>query len=404
MQSQNLVNRQAGGSLLLVIMMIPVVLGIGFAIDHLLGHRAQGMKIMRAKTRMQILAKQVDMAAQTRRSVLLSAKGSSLVSCTANKNCVEGKPKRYNLRNSSGQVISGKYTAAGIKCKGAKCSLLVETFYKIKCNEGRKCTTPAEIITYFRVSQSNKNAFKGHKLNPIKGRTSLSVFACEEDKIIKGVDANGTPICEQPRKAIDDTKCEFSSYGITGDGRLLCQKLENFCKKDLSIVFVLDRSGSMKRGRKLRGAKRSGTDFMDIMRPNDNSAFVSFATNATMGADFNAGNDGVRRSIFDTRANGYTNMTAGLQQAADELEYAPDDTAKEILFISDGQHNVGQGPQRIANELKKNDINIWTIGYGLDADQSMLRNLATSPRDFTHAPGPAALRRVLKSMKATICR
>lgn len=109
-------------------------------------------------------------------------------------------------------------------------------------------------------------------------------------------------------------------------------------------------------------------------------------------------------SIF----GGSTNITAAMQLAA-ELIMADENSATTgvrwlrpaVLLFSDGQHNVGPGPDAVADELKKK-ADVVTIAFGNDAAEGELRRLATSPQHFYRCSNGAELRKFLAAVGATI--
>ncbi len=96
---------------------------------------------------------------------------------------------------------------------------------------------------------------------------------------------------------------------------------------------------------------------------------------------------------------GYTNITHGIEVATEVVNgfnanppvsgghYLPPVT---ILF-SDGMHNVGNGPQQAAAELKQAST-LVTVGFGSDADQCLLKELASSEQHFRHCAQGSDLR------------
>jgi hypothetical protein len=73
---------------------------------------------------------------------------------------------------------------------------------------------------------------------------------------------------------------------------------------------------------------------------------------------------------------GFTSISAGLRLA----RTPPPD---QVILITDGEHNRGEHPMAVADELKAAGAQIDVIGIGneADLDRTMLRHLATTDRD-----------------------
>ena len=73
-----------------------------------------------------------------------------------------------------------------------------------------------------------------------------------------------------------------------------------------------------------------------------------------------------------------------------------------MLVFSDGQHNTGPRPEPVADRLKGNSVTIVTIAYGGDADEDLLRRLASSPQHSFRCKDGKELRAFLATVGATL--
>ncbi len=105
---------------------------------------------------------------------------------------------------------------------------------------------------------------------------------------------------------------------------------------------------------------------------------------------------------------GNTNITAALslalqgvkQQAVNDQDSGP--LRPVALTLSDGAHNTGPSPEGVAEQLKA-FVDHVTVGFGRDADEEMLKTLATSPQHFYRIRDSGAeLRRFLSAVGKTL--
>jgi hypothetical protein len=71
------------------------------------------------------------------------------------------------------------------------------------------------------------------------------------------------------------------------------------------------------------------------------------------------------------------------------------------IFFSDGQHNTGPGPKDVADQLKLK-ADLVTVAFGSDADEALLRSLASTPQHFYRCANGRELRQFLAAVGATM--
>jgi len=62
-----------------------------------------------------------------------------------------------------------------------------------------------------------------------------------------------------------------------------------------------------------------------------------------------------------------------------------------IILLSDGIHNTGEPPFKIANEINSK-YTLATVAYGKDADTALLKDIAKSKEYYTETDDPKELR------------
>ena len=160
-----------------------------------------------------------------------------------------------------------------------------------------------------------------------------------------------------------------------------------------NIVVVLDRSGSMgpSQYNYLGPAQTDASTFINLMHPGDSLAAVAFQTSVAMvypnsqslvliPQDQSVQN-AASQAIVALTATGSTNMAGAVQMANAILASAA--VPRGIVFLSDGEYNVGPNPNTVVNTA----IPIYTIALGPSAGTSTLQQMATNTQGvYNYAP------------------
>lgn len=136
------------------------------------------------------------------------------------------------------------------------------------------------------------------------------------------------------------------------------------------IVLVLDTSGSMD-GTPIAETKKAAEKFVDTVLEEDASiGIVSYDSNAFMLSNFNRSKSFLNDTIQNLNSGGRTNIEAGLAEAHKMLNQSKA-KKKIIVLMSDGAPNEGKRGEDLityANELKKEGIYIYTLGFFNEVD------------------------------------
>ena len=179
-----------------------------------------------------------------------------------------------------------------------------------------------------------------------------------------------------------------------------------------NVVFVRDKSGSMD-GQKAKDASAASLDLVaELAEPANKDGFyvgvVDFGRGSTIVHNLDKATtlNGRISSLFAN--DGSTNITAGLEDALSVLEKAEQHNQEGVSFLrpvvivfTDGCHNEGPGPQSVANRLK-GVADLVTVAFGSDADETLMRSLATSPQHFYRCSTGRELRSFLAAVGATM--
>ncbi len=179
------------------------------------------------------------------------------------------------------------------------------------------------------------------------------------------------------------------------------------------VVLARDASPSMS-GQKADDATRASTELVDeLSRPENKDGFtvavIDFADDADIAnAPSRAADLNGRMAPIDTGRGSGTNIANALnvcRTLVDQAQRNADRGRLQLqpvaLLFSDGQPNVGGDPQAAADDLKK-VADLVTVAFGSDADERVLRVIATSTQHFYRCRNGSELRTFLASVGKTL--
>jgi len=151
------------------------------------------------------------------------------------------------------------------------------------------------------------------------------------------------------------------------------------------LVVVLDRSGSMQ-GPALEHAKASIRELIAQLSPEDRFALVSYASGAGVDVPLAAATPAAReqwRAVLQRiRADGGTNMAAGLDLGHGALGAREKGRAARIILLSDGHANQGDhslaGLTRRAGRAVAGEYVLSAVGVGSGFDETVMSRMADS--------------------------
>jgi Ca-activated chloride channel family protein len=161
-------------------------------------------------------------------------------------------------------------------------------------------------------------------------------------------------------------------------------------RKDVSLTFVIDVSGSMGMGKRLELVKESLELLVEQLGPRDRVSIVVYGTDARVVLEPTPGDEDrkIMHAINRLSPEGVTNAEAGLRlgyQMAYEA-FNPEGVNRVIL-CSDGVANVGEtGAGSIWEEVEdyaRKSITLTTIGFGMDNyNDVLMEQLADNGNGF----------------------
>ena len=143
-------------------------------------------------------------------------------------------------------------------------------------------------------------------------------------------------------------------------------------RKDATLIFVIDVSGSMSRENRLGLVKRSLGLLVNELRPADRVGIVVYGSRGQVLLEpISGGNkDAIMESIDALQPGGSTNAAEGLllayEMAIDEVQ---SDRITRLILLSDGVANVGRtGPESIFDLVKdfvEEGVTLSAVGFGM---------------------------------------
>jgi Ca-activated chloride channel homolog len=148
----------------------------------------------------------------------------------------------------------------------------------------------------------------------------------------------------------------------------------------VNLVLLVDTSGSME-GKAITDARAASLALLDTMSPKDHFAVVSFDSKADVLLPSTRIDDAdlkeLRSKIGAMKAQGTTDMVAGLRKALDQAEGAIEkDGVNRIVLLGDGVPNDDREISSLVAEAATRNISITTMGLGNDYDETLMGSIA----------------------------
>ena len=161
-------------------------------------------------------------------------------------------------------------------------------------------------------------------------------------------------------------------------------------RKDISLTFVIDVSGSMGMENRLELVKRSLELLVEQLRPSDQVSIVVYGTEARVVLEPTRGNrqGDILEAIYSLHPEGVTNAEAGLRLGYKMASRAFDPEAiNRVILCSDGVANLGDtSADSIWDHVKKRageGITLTTVGFGMgNYNDVLMEQLADNGNGF----------------------
>ena len=174
-------------------------------------------------------------------------------------------------------------------------------------------------------------------------------------------------------------------------------------RKDASLTFVIDVSGSMDMDNRLGLVKRSLELLVEQLRPYDRVSIVVYGSDARVVLEPTPGSDKgeILEAIYSLHPEGATNAEAGIRLGYQMAMHAYNpEGINRVILCSDGVANVGEtGPEAILEEVRhyvEENVTLTTIGFGMDNYNDVLREQLADNGDgfYAYVDDPREARRL----------
>lgn len=176
--------------------------------------------------------------------------------------------------------------------------------------------------------------------------------------------------------------------------------------KPSDVLLVLDVSSSMDSGaraglgeRKIEGAKNAAKAFVQKMDPKqDRVGLIVFDDSAEVLHSLEADLAAIGKTIDGLSSRGGTAIHQGLRVALEEMQIMRRaGVAGTIVLLSDGGSEEESALAQ-AGAIREEGIRLVTVGFGADADQDLLQQLAATQQDWHASASNRQLEQVFVSI------
>jgi len=192
------------------------------------------------------------------------------------------------------------------------------------------------------------------------------------------------------------------------------------CEIPTDILLAIDISGSMNDDgdnppEPLTSVKQAAERFVNRLGENDQVGVAAFATEATILSPLTGILPTVTSvvstiSIPAVEESGSTNTGEGFLVGGNELlsERHNPDARKVFVILTDGlttapDENPEEYALAVANDLKAEDVEVYTIGLGQKVNMEFLRNLATTPEYAYQALTSGDVDEIYQNITSALC-
>ena len=167
----------------------------------------------------------------------------------------------------------------------------------------------------------------------------------------------------------------------TVDAVYAAQELWQSARKPVNLVMLVDRSGSM-RGDKIEGVRGAAAQFVEQMGDQDRLTLIAFSSSPSVLIENKRVGDARQDAINAINGIPASGNTALYDAIALGTQIVADTNSSQrtnvMVVLSDGLDTSSIRPY--SNELIQaataNNTTVFTIAYGGDADQNLMRNMA----------------------------
>jgi len=204
---------------------------------------------------------------------------------------------------------------------------------------------------------------------------------------------------------VDPNQPELIFNNPTVSSIYAVQTLWQEARKDVNLAMLLDTSGSM-RGSKIENMREAAIQFVEQMGEDDYISIIAFSTEPNLvvnHSQIGPNRQKIINTIANLEANGDTTLYDAIGDGAILLrETTLPETTNAMAVLSDGQdtRSYRYDANSSAIEAMTNDITVFTIAYGGDADNDVLLSLANQANGNFFEGDEASITAIYDEMSA----
>jgi len=193
---------------------------------------------------------------------------------------------------------------------------------------------------------------------------------------VSNVNADAFPVISVDISTTDETKSVNKDTVIIEDTFQIIDEYDvtKVETSDTSICFVQDISGSMN-GTYIADSIKALLNASKIIRNDTKIGLVSFDNDAYLLCPVGSSRSAFNNAVNSLKANGGTNIAAGLQMGAENLHGRSG--KKVIMLLSDGYDGNSAGLDPVLKQLQAEGITVHAIGLQ-GCDENYMQRIATS--------------------------
>jgi VWFA-related protein len=175
---------------------------------------------------------------------------------------------------------------------------------------------------------------------------------------------------------------------------------------DVSVVLVIDQSGSMAYAGKMDAAKQAALTFLHGMKPHDRVALIAFSDTVTVAQPLSTDRAATAAQVQTLAPLQGTALFDATMRALDMLR--PVQGRKAVIVLTDGMDNQSRARiDDVVQRARQDTASVYTIGLGTrsstsrDAgvDEGVLKRLAgATTGQYYYAPDPSTLSRLYQHL------
>jgi len=173
---------------------------------------------------------------------------------------------------------------------------------------------------------------------------------------------------------------------IPRNGGIILKGQTRNSRQPVHMMLLVDTSGSMDMEEKLPSVKKSIQLLLELLSPEDRLSLVTFSDDSKTFLNRVTTTPEEREAILyrilNLRADGSTNMSAGLLEVRGLVEPPSSGRKQGLILLTDGHANIGvhseEGLLEILRRIQSESpgLSLTTVAYGTDHNSEMLTNMA----------------------------